>query len=184
MKSGRTKAVAPTSTLLWGWEGNSVRGRGAGMAQQQLPAQLRCSCTRGRLSITLLPGPGNRRLRAPTPALEPWQGGWCPCQLLEVLGSQGADVVYWGCTEQTPPCCRCRLAMLLGAGAAWGAGNSFPVRSPSPSHWGEHQPQPLLISPPGPPEEGPRVVFMVDLWHPNVAAAERQALDFIFAPGR
>lgn len=112
------------------------------MAQQQLPAQLRCSCTRGRLSITLLPGPGNRRLRAPTPALEPWQGGWCPCQLLEVLGSQGADVVYWGCTEQTPPCCRCRLAMLLGAGAAWGAGNSFPVRSPSPSHRGEHQPLP------------------------------------------
>ncbi|XP_063000038.1 aspartate beta-hydroxylase domain-containing protein 2 [Elgaria multicarinata webbii] len=36
----------------------------------------------------------------------------------------------------------------------------------------------------GPPEEGPRAVFMVDLWHPNVAAAERQALDFIFAPGR
>ncbi|NWS46891.1 ASPH2 protein, partial [Probosciger aterrimus] len=36
----------------------------------------------------------------------------------------------------------------------------------------------------GPPEEGPRVIFMVDLWHPNVAAAERQALDFIFAPGR
>ncbi|XP_038619080.1 aspartate beta-hydroxylase domain-containing protein 2 [Tachyglossus aculeatus] len=36
----------------------------------------------------------------------------------------------------------------------------------------------------GPQEEGPRVVFMVDLWHPNVAAAERQALDFIFAPGR
>lgn len=36
----------------------------------------------------------------------------------------------------------------------------------------------------GSPEEGPRVIFMVDLWHPNVAAAERQALDFIFAPGR
>ncbi|XP_007432195.1 aspartate beta-hydroxylase domain-containing protein 2 [Python bivittatus] len=36
----------------------------------------------------------------------------------------------------------------------------------------------------GSPEEGPRAVFMVDLWHPNVAAAERQALDFIFAPGR
>nr|XP_060640765.1 aspartate beta-hydroxylase domain-containing protein 2 [Anolis sagrei ordinatus] len=36
----------------------------------------------------------------------------------------------------------------------------------------------------GPVEEGPRVVFLVDLWHPNVAAAERQALDFIFAPGR
>lgn len=40
------------------------------------------------------------------------------------------------------------------------------------------------VSIPGPPEEGPRVIFMVDLWHPNVAAAERQALDFIFAPGR
>ncbi|XP_023597566.1 seizure 6-like protein [Trichechus manatus latirostris] len=36
----------------------------------------------------------------------------------------------------------------------------------------------------GSAEDGPRVVFMVDLWHPNVAAAERQALDFIFAPGR
>ncbi|CAM9120175.1 unnamed protein product, partial [Lampetra fluviatilis] len=33
-----------------------------------------------------------------------------------------------------------------------------------------------------PPEEGPLVVFSVDLWHPNVAAAERQALDFIFTP--
>lgn len=42
----------------------------------------------------------------------------------------------------------------------------------------------LLFAPPGSPEEGPRAVFMVDLWHPNVAAAERQALDFIFAPGR
>ncbi|KAJ1074125.1 hypothetical protein K5549_018009, partial [Capra hircus] len=36
----------------------------------------------------------------------------------------------------------------------------------------------------GSAEDGPRVVFMVDLWHPHVAAAERQALDFIFAPGR
>lgn len=33
-------------------------------------------------------------------------------------------------------------------------------------------------------EDGPRVVFMVDLWHPNVAAAERQALDYIFTPSR
>lgn len=33
-------------------------------------------------------------------------------------------------------------------------------------------------------EDGLRVVFMVDLWHPNVAAAERQALDYIFTPGR
>ncbi|CAL8343323.1 unnamed protein product [Lota lota] len=36
----------------------------------------------------------------------------------------------------------------------------------------------------GSAEDGPRVVFMVDLWHPNVAAAERQALDYIFTPGR
>lgn len=36
----------------------------------------------------------------------------------------------------------------------------------------------------GSSEDGPRVVFMVDLWHPNVAAAERQALDYIFTPGR
>lgn len=38
--------------------------------------------------------------------------------------------------------------------------------------------------PAGGAEDGPRVVFMVDLWHPNVAAAERQALDYIFTPGR
>lgn len=43
---------------------------------------------------------------------------------------------------------------------------------------------PLPSPPPGPAEDGPRAVFMVDLWHPHVAAAERQALDFIFAPGR
>lgn len=49
---------------------------------------------------------------------------------------------------------------------------------------GDPAPHPAPASLPGPPEEGPRVVFMVDLWHPNVAAAERQALDFIFAPGR
>lgn len=36
----------------------------------------------------------------------------------------------------------------------------------------------------GSAEDGTRVVFMVDLWHPNVAAAERQALDYIFTPGR
>uniref|UniRef100_A0AAY4EHD3 Aspartate beta-hydroxylase domain-containing protein 2 n=1 Tax=Denticeps clupeoides TaxID=299321 RepID=A0AAY4EHD3_9TELE len=36
----------------------------------------------------------------------------------------------------------------------------------------------------GSAEDGPRAVFMVDLWHPNVAAAERQALDYIFTtPG-
>ncbi|KAM3864158.1 aspartate beta-hydroxylase domain-containing protein 2 [Diretmus argenteus] len=38
------------------------------------------------------------------------------------------------------------------------------------------------ISHKGPPEDGPRVIFSVDVWHPNVAAAERQALDFIFSP--
>ncbi|XP_077068367.1 aspartate beta-hydroxylase domain-containing protein 2 [Siphateles boraxobius] len=38
------------------------------------------------------------------------------------------------------------------------------------------------ISHNGGPEDGPRVIFSVDLWHPNVAAAERQALDYIFAP--
>ncbi|XP_041938197.1 aspartate beta-hydroxylase domain-containing protein 2 isoform X2 [Alosa sapidissima] len=38
------------------------------------------------------------------------------------------------------------------------------------------------ISHKGSAEDGPRVIFSVDLWHPNVAAAERQALDYIFAP--
>ncbi|XP_069044473.1 aspartate beta-hydroxylase domain-containing protein 2 [Lepisosteus oculatus] len=38
------------------------------------------------------------------------------------------------------------------------------------------------ISHNGSAEDGPRVIFTVDLWHPNVAAAERQALDYIFAP--
>lgn len=42
----------------------------------------------------------------------------------------------------------------------------------------------FLIILEGGAEDGPRVVFMVDLWHPNVAAAERQALDYIFTPGR
>lgn len=41
-----------------------------------------------------------------------------------------------------------------------------------------------LFSPAGASDDGPRVVFMVDLWHPNVAAAERQALDYIFTPAR
>ncbi|XP_054606466.1 aspartate beta-hydroxylase domain-containing protein 2 isoform X2 [Nothobranchius furzeri] len=34
----------------------------------------------------------------------------------------------------------------------------------------------------GSPESGPRVILSVDLWHPNVAAAERQAMDFMFTP--
>lgn len=38
------------------------------------------------------------------------------------------------------------------------------------------------ISHNGGAEDGPRVIFSVDLWHPNVAAVERQALDYIFSP--
>ncbi|KAM9456760.1 aspartate beta-hydroxylase domain-containing protein 2 isoform 2-T2 [Clarias gariepinus] len=38
------------------------------------------------------------------------------------------------------------------------------------------------ISHNGGPEDGQRVIFSVDLWHPNIAAAERQALDYIFSP--
>ncbi|XP_017283656.1 aspartate beta-hydroxylase domain-containing protein 2 [Kryptolebias marmoratus] len=38
------------------------------------------------------------------------------------------------------------------------------------------------ISHKGSSESGPRVILSVDLWHPNVAAAERQALDFMFSP--
>lgn len=42
----------------------------------------------------------------------------------------------------------------------------------------------VFFNPVGAADDGPRVVFMVDLWHPNVAAAERQALDYIFTPAR
>uniref|UniRef100_A0A1A8NYG3 Aspartate beta-hydroxylase domain containing 1 n=1 Tax=Nothobranchius rachovii TaxID=451742 RepID=A0A1A8NYG3_9TELE len=38
------------------------------------------------------------------------------------------------------------------------------------------------VSHKGSPESGPRVILSVDLWHPNVAAAERQAMDFMFTP--
>uniref|UniRef100_A0A3P8W3I2 Aspartyl/asparaginy/proline hydroxylase domain-containing protein n=2 Tax=Cynoglossus semilaevis TaxID=244447 RepID=A0A3P8W3I2_CYNSE len=38
------------------------------------------------------------------------------------------------------------------------------------------------VSHKGPADAGPRVILSVDLWHPNVAAAERQALDFMFTP--
>lgn len=40
----------------------------------------------------------------------------------------------------------------------------------------------LMFFSPGPADAGPRVILSVDLWHPNVAAAERQALDFMFSP--
>ncbi|CAM5158327.1 unnamed protein product [Natator depressus] len=36
----------------------------------------------------------------------------------------------------------------------------------------------------GAPEDGPHVLFIVDLLHPHMAGAECQALDHIFAPGR
>lgn len=42
----------------------------------------------------------------------------------------------------------------------------------------------VFFYPAGTSDDGLRVVFMVDLWHPNVAAAERQALDYIFTPAR
>ena len=65
----------------------------------------------------------------------------------------------------------------------WGAHSNLAERLSAASR-AQSSASPCTSSHPGPPEEGPRVVFMVDLWHPNVAAAERQALDFIFAPGR
>uniref|UniRef100_UPI00358DE6EE aspartate beta-hydroxylase domain-containing protein 1-like n=1 Tax=Myxine glutinosa TaxID=7769 RepID=UPI00358DE6EE len=34
----------------------------------------------------------------------------------------------------------------------------------------------------GSPDSGLLIIFIVDLWHPNVAPTERQALDFLFAP--
>lgn len=88
----------------------------------------------------------------------------------------GSLEMHWADTSFTGRCC-CLAHAQCG-------GSSLLVQSSSPPRQGEHQPHPVLVSPLGPPEEGPRVVFMVDLWHPNVAAAERQALDFIFAPGR
>ncbi|KAL7986572.1 hypothetical protein Chor_012855 [Crotalus horridus] len=73
---------------------------------------------------------------------------------------------------------RCHLGEVPQVNRSW---ESSPC--PAPGTGGTLD-QPPLSAPPGSPEEGPRAVFMVDLWHPNVAAAERQALDFIFAPGR
>uniref|UniRef100_UPI00358E8B97 aspartate beta-hydroxylase domain-containing protein 2-like isoform X2 n=1 Tax=Myxine glutinosa TaxID=7769 RepID=UPI00358E8B97 len=34
----------------------------------------------------------------------------------------------------------------------------------------------------GSPDSGLLIIFIVDLWHPNVAPTERQVLDFLFAP--
>lgn len=42
----------------------------------------------------------------------------------------------------------------------------------------------LILFIAGSANDGPRVIFIADLWHPNVAGPERQALDYIFAPGR
>jgi aspartyl/asparaginyl beta-hydroxylase (cupin superfamily) len=34
----------------------------------------------------------------------------------------------------------------------------------------------------GEEEAGPRCVFIVDLWHPDIASQERNAIDYIFSP--
>ncbi|KAM4634673.1 aspartate beta-hydroxylase domain-containing protein 2 [Polymixia lowei] len=70
---------------------------------------------------------------------------------------------------QTPPLCE---LVVGGEPQRWSEGHCLLVDD-SFLHTISHK---------GPPEDGPRVIFSVDLWHPNVAAAERQALDFIFSP--
>ncbi|XP_066578025.1 aspartate beta-hydroxylase domain-containing protein 2 [Amia ocellicauda] len=70
---------------------------------------------------------------------------------------------------QTPPNCE---LVVGGEPQCWSEGHCLLVDD-SFLHSVSHN---------GTVEDGPRVVFTVDLWHPNVAAAERQALDYIFAP--
>ncbi|CAL8272998.1 unnamed protein product [Lota lota] len=70
---------------------------------------------------------------------------------------------------QTPPLCE---LVVGGEPQRWSEGHCLLVDD-SFLHTISHK---------GPPEDGPRAIFSVDLWHPNVAAAERQALDFIFNP--
>ncbi|XP_010899306.2 aspartate beta-hydroxylase domain-containing protein 2 isoform X2 [Esox lucius] len=70
---------------------------------------------------------------------------------------------------QTPP--QCEL-VVGGEPQCWSQGHCLLVDD-SFLHTVSHN---------GVPEDGPRVIFSVDLWHPNVAAAERQALDYIFCP--
>ncbi|XP_020778361.1 aspartate beta-hydroxylase domain-containing protein 2 [Boleophthalmus pectinirostris] len=70
---------------------------------------------------------------------------------------------------QTPP--ECEL-VVGGEPQCWSEGHCLLVDD-SFLHTVSHK---------GPQEAGPRVILSVDLWHPNVAAAERQALDFMFSP--
>ncbi|XP_048846769.1 aspartate beta-hydroxylase domain-containing protein 2 isoform X1 [Brienomyrus brachyistius] len=70
---------------------------------------------------------------------------------------------------QTPP--QCEL-VVGGEPQCWSEGHCLLVDD-SFLHTVSHN---------GGAEDGPRVIFSVDLWHPNIAAAERQALDYIFSP--
>lgn len=70
---------------------------------------------------------------------------------------------------QTPPHCE---LVVGGEPQCWSEGHCLLVDD-SFLHTVAHK---------GPQEAGPRVILSVDLWHPNVAAAERQALDFMFSP--
>ncbi|XP_046894670.1 aspartate beta-hydroxylase domain-containing protein 2 [Hypomesus transpacificus] len=70
---------------------------------------------------------------------------------------------------QTPP--QCEL-VVGGEPQCWSEGHCLLVDD-SFLHTVSHN---------GVAEDGPRVIFSVDFWHPNVAAAERQALDYIFCP--
>uniref|UniRef100_A0A8C6U3A7 Aspartyl/asparaginy/proline hydroxylase domain-containing protein n=1 Tax=Neogobius melanostomus TaxID=47308 RepID=A0A8C6U3A7_9GOBI len=70
---------------------------------------------------------------------------------------------------QTPPACE---LVVGGEPQCWSEGHCLLVDD-SFLHTVSHK---------GPQEAGPRVILSVDLWHPNVAAAERQALDFMFSP--
>ncbi|XP_061893138.1 aspartate beta-hydroxylase domain-containing protein 2 isoform X2 [Entelurus aequoreus] len=70
---------------------------------------------------------------------------------------------------QTPPLCE---LVVGGEPQCWSEGHCL-LFDDSFLHTVSHK---------GPPEAGPRVILSVDLWHPNVAAAERQALDFMFSP--
>ncbi|KAM9844195.1 aspartate beta-hydroxylase domain-containing protein 2 [Aulostomus maculatus] len=70
---------------------------------------------------------------------------------------------------QTPPLCE---LVVGGEPQCWSEGHCLLVDD-SFLHTVSHK---------GPPDAGPRVILSVDLWHPNVAAAERQALDFMFSP--
>ncbi|XP_055367017.1 aspartate beta-hydroxylase domain-containing protein 2 isoform X2 [Betta splendens] len=70
---------------------------------------------------------------------------------------------------QTPPLCE---LVVGGEPQCWSEGHCL-LLDDSFLHTVSHK---------GPADAGPRVILSVDLWHPNVAAAERQALDFMFSP--